>query len=258
MHSLRSLSQDLAASGVPRDATILIHSSLKSIGEVDGGAEVVCDALVQFFTPGLVVLPTHTWMSVHTDGDVFDPESSESCVGALTNVFWRRPDTVRSLHPTHSVAAAGDDAVEFVAGEELTATPCPRTGVYGRLLDRDAWIAFVGCPMTKNTFVHGVEEWNEVPNRLGAEPTQLAVRLPGGTVKQAHQFMHKAPIEDVSANYGKLQAVLESGGLLRRARFGDAEVLLVKARDVDRVASELLARNPDEFLTADPVDTLDG
>lgn len=249
MHTAESLALDLEKSGIPRDATVLVHSSLRSIAPVEGGADAVCDALVRYFEPGLVVLPTHTWMTVNKDGAVFDPLESPSCVGALTEVFWQRPDTFRSWHPTHSVAAAGKDAEAFVADEHLTQTPCPRNGVYGKLADRDAYIAFVGCPMTKNTFVHGVEEWCGIPNRLALEPTALSVRLPGGEVVAAPQHMHKAPIEDISSNYGKLKPLLEQRGMLRRSQLGDAEVLVVKAREVQQVATQLLADDPDYFLT---------
>ena len=254
MHTKQSLLADLTKSGIPRDATVLIHSSMKSVGEVNGGADTVLDALSEYFEPGLLVLPSHTWETINQDGDVFDPEVSASCVGILTDLFWRRPETVRSWHPTHSVAALGAEAREFVAGEETTRSPCPRGGVYGRLLDRGAYILFLGVPMSRNTFVHGVEEWNGIQNRLAEKPTKLAVRTPGGTLVQAPQNMHSAPIPDVSANYDKLRAVLEKSGDLQVASLGDAELLITTAPAVNRVASALLAENPGIFLDDEPVD----
>ncbi len=252
MHTKESLIDDLAASGIPRDATVLLHSSMKAIGEVEGRADTVLDALAEYFEPGLLVLPTHTWETVNKDGDVFDPESSLSCVGVLTNLFWKRPETVRSLHPTHSVAALGEDAQKFTAGEELTRTPCSQGGVYGRLLDRGAYILFLGVPMTRNTFVHGVEEWNTIPNRLAEKPTELAVRS-GGSLIQTPQNVHSAPIPDISENYGKLRPVLQENGDLQVAKFGDAELLITTAPAVNRVATALLERDPDIFLDDRPV-----
>ena len=51
------LLQDLADMGLTGQESILIHSSMKSIGPVDGGADTVLDALMEFFRPGLLLLP---------------------------------------------------------------------------------------------------------------------------------------------------------------------------------------------------------
>ena len=51
------LLQDLADMGLTGQETILIHSSMKSIGPVDGGVDTVLDALMEFFRPGLLLLP---------------------------------------------------------------------------------------------------------------------------------------------------------------------------------------------------------
>ena len=52
------LKHDLAAMGLTGNETILIHSSMKSIGTVEGGADTVLDALMEFFAEGLLLLPT--------------------------------------------------------------------------------------------------------------------------------------------------------------------------------------------------------
>ena len=48
------LLQDLAAMGLTGQETILIHSSMRSIGAVEGGADTVLDALTAFFANGVV------------------------------------------------------------------------------------------------------------------------------------------------------------------------------------------------------------
>ena len=60
-YTKQTLQQDLAAMGLTGTETILIHSSMKSIGAVEGGADTVLDALMEFFAEGLLLLPTHTW-----------------------------------------------------------------------------------------------------------------------------------------------------------------------------------------------------
>lgn len=60
-YTKNTLQQDLAAMGLTGTETILIHSSMKSIGAVEGGADTVLDALMEYFAKGLLLLPTHTW-----------------------------------------------------------------------------------------------------------------------------------------------------------------------------------------------------
>ena len=43
----------------PTDA-VMIHSSLKAMGPVEGGADTVRGALMEFFSEGLLMMPTHT------------------------------------------------------------------------------------------------------------------------------------------------------------------------------------------------------
>ena len=112
----------------PTDA-VMMHSSMKSIGDVEGGADKVLDALMEYFVPGLLMLPTHTWDQMNPDYNVFDPKTESACVGILPNLFMKRPGVLCSLHPTHSIAAYGPNAANYISGEENTLTPCAKKAV---------------------------------------------------------------------------------------------------------------------------------
>lgn len=106
-YNKQQLKDQLKSMGLKGDETILIHSSMKSIGEVDGGADTVLDAWMEYFKDGLLLLPTHTWKTVNADNPVYNPQITPSCVGLLTNMFMKRDGVIRSLHPTHSMAGYG-------------------------------------------------------------------------------------------------------------------------------------------------------
>jgi aminoglycoside 3-N-acetyltransferase len=97
----------LADMGIKQNDTLLIHSSMKSIGEVENGADEVLDACIEYMEGGLLVFPTHTWAQMNETYNVFNPLTEPSCIGILTNLFLKRPGVVRSWHPTHSVAVLG-------------------------------------------------------------------------------------------------------------------------------------------------------
>src|SRR6266700_5977966 len=56
-----SLAEDLRRIGVEGGMTLIVHSSLRSLGWVCGGAVAVVQALMDVITPeGTLALPTHT------------------------------------------------------------------------------------------------------------------------------------------------------------------------------------------------------
>ena len=78
------------------------------------------------------MLPTHTWSYINADNPKFYVDQSPSCVGILPELFRKRPGVVRSSHPTHSVAALGQDAKAFTNDDHRFDTPCARGSAWGR------------------------------------------------------------------------------------------------------------------------------
>ena len=73
MHTFDSLTRDLAQAGFLHTDTVMVHSSMKSIGAVEGGADTVLDVLSDYFGhEGLLVFPTGTWGSVNAQTPVFN------------------------------------------------------------------------------------------------------------------------------------------------------------------------------------------
>ncbi len=239
-----SLLQDLKNLNIDPSGTLLVHSSMKSIGQVEGGPDAVLDAISEYMRDGLLVLPTHTWAYMKENVD-FHVAETPSCVGVLTELFRKRPGVVRSLHPTHSVAALGRDAAEFVSGDERYDTPCARSSAWGKLLDLRAEILLIGVDLTKNTFIHGIEEWLNIPGRLSEQPTQLYAIKPDGTRISAPVRAHTAPVWD---HYSKVDDILTDKGAMRKGRFGQADARVCDTARMTELLSAMLRIEPDLFL----------
>ena len=253
MYTKGELQEHLEELGVNPSDTLLVHSSMKSLGQVEGGASTVLDALGDFLASGLLVLPTHTWEQINDTYNVFDVLHEPSCVGLLTNLFRQRPGVIRSWHPTHSVAALGKDAADYVQGEENVDTPCARQGCWGKLWDRRAKVLFLGTELNRNTIIHGVEEWASVPNRLADAHTLFKIRTPDGRLLDRPMRRHSAPNHDVSQNYSKLKEPLIKRGLAVQGQVGDALSTLIEVAPMVELTIEFLRQNPDLFLDQDPV-----
>ncbi len=253
MYTGRDIEIDLRQLGIEPSRPLFVHSSMKAVGEVEGGAETVLNSLISVMEGGLLILPTHTWASMFRDNAVFDPAVEPSCAGILTELFRARPGVVRSLHPTHSVAALGPGARKFVAGEERHRTPCPRDGAMGKLVDLDGRILFLGCPLTKNTLIHAVEEWAGIPNRLRTRTDPMWIRMPDGSEEDCPMYCHDIKNGDISVNYGKLLKPFVALGACVEGTVGDARSLLCDARMMVDITYRFLEKDKDVFRDTAPI-----
>ena len=224
--------------GIKSDDTVLIHSSMKAIGEVEGGCDGLIDAFASYLCDGLFLVPTHTWASVGEEHPVFDVRVEKPCIGALPTVAAFRRDAVRSLHPTHSVSAFGTRAREFVAGEENATSPCSNGGVWQRLCDEDAKILLIGVGLDKNTYIHAVDEMLDLPGRLNP-PIPLTVIDENGVEYALNFQKHGCTGSRFFENY---RGAFEFFGALKNAKLGDATVGIFYAREATEILKMLWSK----------------
>lgn len=230
--------------GIDPKGTTLAHFSYNSLGEVEGKAETVIDAFVEYMSEGLMVFPTHTWATVDERQPSFSREHTACCTGIVPELARKRKNGFRSAHPTHSVVAFGKDAENFVAGDEKHGTPCARTSAWGRLLDRDATILLIGVGMNRNTFIHGVEEWVDIPHRLSENSYMLTSNLGEGNTVQVLSRRHVGfPAEQ----FPNVEEPLKARGIIKEGQIGDAKVLYHSAKDIYDALVPMLKENPRLF-----------
>lgn len=274
-YNKQQLKDQLESMGLKGDETILIHSSMKAIGAVDGGADTVLDAWMEYFKDGLLLLPTHTWKTVNADNPVYNPYTTPSCVGLLTNMFMKRDGVIRSLHPTHSMSGYGKNAAEYLAGEEYNNTPCTPGGCYDRLKEVGGKVLLVGVGHERNTYIHSVEEVLNVPNRLSDMPMELVIELQEesnnsgklppynrdeGWKKHTDNKLcrkvyvrkhYNAQQPHISEDFVKLNQIFLDSGVVIKVKFGDADSLLCDAKGMFNIVRQVVAPDPECIVTKD-------
>lgn len=234
--------------GVRSGGTLLVHSSLSSFGTVRGGEHTVIDALLETVGPdGLLAMPTHTWSTVSAKQPIFHQHLSPSITGRITESFRRRPSAVRSLHPTHSVAAIGPDAQEFCSGHELYSTPCSRTSPYGRVVARGGQVLMLGVGLDCLTLMHGIEEWAEVPWLFNRVET-LHVITTSGSVLTVISRRHTNDPHYEERDFPSLEPLLNQAGAIRYGTAGNATIRVIDPQRCTDVLMPLLKENPDLVL----------
>lgn len=232
------LINQLADAKLKSTDTVLIHSSMKAIGNID--ANVVIDVLMDYFKDGLLIMPTHTWAHIKNDYDTFNVNDTPGNVGILPEIFRQRPNVYRSLHPTHSVAAFGKDAKTYIQNEENMVTPCNPQGVYGKLYARDAKILLIGVNHIKNTYIHSVEESFNVANRISDKDTIYNIITNNHKTIQGIFRRHFCSLHPhVSECYEKLEPIFVAEGVEQIASFGQARMLVCSAQGIYQTLAKL-------------------
>ena len=238
----------LEALQVPKDKPVLVHSSLSTFGFVPGGPQTMLEGIQNYLHPEVtIVLPTHSWNLVSRGLRNFDANSTPSCVGTVTQWFRQQPGVIRSLHPTHSVAAIGQGAEELVSGHDQCDTPCGSGTPYHKLLSSNGTILLLGAPLESNTCYHTLEALAGVDYLLQKEPTQFDITDTHGRSFSRAFRLHQAGIRrDLSSLYRNLQ---ESGGM-SVSQVGGAKITAMDGRKLLKVGMDLLGSNPRALLDA--------
>lgn len=183
MTNPKKLIDDLKQLGIKEEDTIVVHSSYNAIkgdGHIDGGPAAVIACLKEAVKLGTLMLPTLSWESVKEDSPYFDVCKTPSCVGILPEFMRKSSDCFRSVHPTHSIAVWGKDAKSIAEAHIRDFTPVGPNSPLHEVRRRGGKIMILGCPLTTNTSMHGVEEMI-VPPYLYSKSIDYELVLQDGT-----------------------------------------------------------------------------
>ena len=159
--------------------TVCVHSSLSRLGYIEGGAETIIDALqLAVGEDGCLMMPAFSMggdmASYVRDLDVFDVRETPSSVGIIPETFRRRPDVLRSRHPTNSVAAWGRGAGTLLEGHENSLTPFGYETPYGRFAERDdTYVLMLDTHL--HSLLHHIQERVDFPTLFLDDQAEVSI-----------------------------------------------------------------------------------
>ncbi len=230
--------------GLKKGDTVGVHSSLRSFGYVEGGADAVVDALLETVgDQGNVVMPTHSanlsedrrtpeliamgvsWLSKILP---YDADTTPVRTGSISEAFGKRKGVARGSHPSNSVAAWGPKAEELSEG-------------WHRLLELDGYVLLIGVGLEACTAMHLAEK---------------KVRLPDHILKKITApkwFVEKYPEDEWEWDFGpypqfaKLTKPCFERGIMKTVKVGNSVLKLVRLRELLDLYVEYLNKDPDRF-----------
>ncbi|NCC77433.1 MAG: GNAT family N-acetyltransferase [Clostridia bacterium] len=253
--------ESLQSLGVGPGQTLIVHSSMKKIGWIIGGARTVVDALLFVLGPtGTLVMPAQSgdnsepshwvappvppswWPLIRDLTPAFDPQTTPlRRMGAIADCFWHYPGVLRSNHPLDSFIARGPEAAGLVATQPLEAGLGEQSPT-AKLYDLDAHVLLLGVDYDNCTVMHLAEyrSRSRISVRQGSaifEYGQRVWREYQDLALDSDEFIHPGRLLDDSVRVSK-------------GKIGLADCHLFKVRDaVDETANWLRVNRHHRILT---------
>ena len=239
------MAHDLAGLGVREAGTLLVHSSLKSLGKLPDAPETAVEGLLEALgSEGTLLMPALTYETVKAENPVFDVLITPSCVGALPEFFRKRTGTIRSVHPTHSACGIGPRARDMLGGHLRDVTPCGENSPYFKLKEKAGQILFLGCGLKPNTSMHAVEELIEPPYLYNGW-VDYRIRLANGSETAMRVRSHG--FNGWRQRYDRIDAVMAGEGI-RAGKVLSADCFLLEAPAFWQKAHQAMKRDPLFFV----------
>jgi aminoglycoside 3-N-acetyltransferase len=230
-----------------RNNHLVVHASLSSFGSVEGGAAVVCVALLEAVgDSGTVMMPAFTYAETWPSASAGKPPTRPTAfhadlpvskeIGAIAEAFRRLPGVLRSSHPTHSFAAWGRHAREVLS----TQRDNNPLGPLKKLNIMQGHVLLLGTSLQSVTVLHVAEERFGVPylNR------GIAVRL------NAAGYDERVVLENLpgcSAAFVKLEELLDPAKV-KSAALPHGAARKIPVRHLVQLATAQLDRDPHFFI----------
>ena len=228
MLNKQSIAQSLRELGLKSGDKVLLHSSVLSLGEVEGGAQAVLDAFLEVLgETGTLLVP------------IFGK------LGILTELVRNDPRAVKSPCPVGTVAAIGADA-EALCHDHWAAETAHGVGTpFHRLGEMGGYVCLLGVDQDRNTLLHGIEAMLQLPY---LNSTIRTFTTPDGKEITREFKYYPGP----HRNFIGLDHRLRAAGALRELRIGDAEVRLMPAAKLWELGMQWGKEDPAFVLCDNP------
>jgi len=246
--ALQDLKQALQTLGLCRGDSVIVHSSFRSVAPVAGGPATVVRALLDTVGPaGNLMFPTFNYTVAPPD-TCFDPAGTPCLTGVVAECGRTWQGSVRSAHPTHSVAVIGPDA-EALCLDHLAVRAFGIGSPVDRIAKRHGRVLLIGVGNITNSTVHVGEEYAGTPKApwpVGLPVHQ--VRLPDGQLVK-HQMDTSS---SCSSAFGAVEYALRRKGAIRDLRLRASKFQLMRGQEVIDTVGEIIRDKPDVLLCTYP------
>ncbi len=148
--------------GIEKEDVVFVHSSLDQLNLDFPFYETLNILMDAVGEKGTLLFPTYPPVTSYEflkTGQIFNIKRTPSYTGILSEFARRHSQSIRSLHPTKSVAAIGPLAKELTVNHPDSPYPYDTNSPYYKIFDHKAKIIGVGVMTTYLSAVHTVDDY---------------------------------------------------------------------------------------------------
>ena len=236
--------RSLESMGLKAGDRVMVHSSLSSMGHVEGGAPTVLQAFLDVLgAAGTLMVPTFT----HSGCQYYDPLLTPSLNGAITEAARSLPGAIRSLHPTHAVTVVGPDAEDLVE-DDLDRGALGRDSALDRLIKKGAHVFLLGVDHRANSSIHIGEDYAGDDRQASISPDHPKVVVLNHPQRGEEEVTLTEMMGSTIA-FDRMEEVLRSRDQVVEGKIGEATCQLMKGEDIIAATVDIL-RGPHSAPTA--------
>ena len=248
--------KELKRTGLKEKDTVMVHTSLKKMGYVCGGAQTVIEALIDVVgKEGTIMMPTQSWKNldpeegVHQDADqnewqkirdnwpAYDKHiTPTNTMGAVAEMFRQWPGSIRSDHPARSVAAYGKHA-EYLTEKHDLSNIFGDGSPIGKLYELDGYVLLLGVGYDKNTSLHLADARAEYPGKHMSTESS-AVMIDGKRVWKSYETLYVD-----GEDFTEIGEAFEMIGNVSKVELGNGTVRFMKQRELVDFAVKWMEEN---------------
>lgn len=242
--------------GVQEGQNIMVHTSLKSLGYVCGGAQVVIEALLESVgSMGTIMMPTQSWKNLDPSTGVhweigeedyplirdhfpaYDKDiTPTNTMGAVAEMFRKWKGSLRSDHPARSVAANGRYAKYLTEHHDLS-NIFGEGSPLGKLYELDGYVLLMGVGYDKNTSLHLADAIASYPSKHNCIE-HSAILENGKRVWKAYETLYVD-----GEDFTKIGEAFEKTNIVHKAKLGNGTITLMRQRDLVDFAVKWIEKN---------------
>ena len=236
--------RSLESMGLKAGDRVMVHSSLSSMGHVEGGAPTVLQAFLDVLgAAGTLMVPTFT----HSGCQYYDPLLTPSLNGAITEAARSLPGAIRSLHPTHAVTVVGPDAEDLVE-DDLDRGALGRDSALYRLIKKGGHVFLLGVDHRANSSIHIGEDYAGDDRQASISPDHPKVVVLNHPQRGEEEVTLTEMMGSTIA-FDRMEEVLRSRDQVVEGKIGEATCQLMKGEDIIAATVDIL-RGPHSAPTA--------
>ena len=246
----------LEKAGVKKGQSIMVHTSLRSLGFVCGGPQIIIEALLESVgEEGTIMMPTQSWKNLDPQMGVHWEEPKEwwqtirdnwpaydkditptNTMGAVAEMFRKWPGALRSDHPARSVAAWGKNA-EYLTKDHDLSNIFGEGSPIAKLYELDGYVLQIGVGYDKNTSIHLADGRAEYPSKH-METDSSAIMENGQRVWKTYKTLYVD-----GEDFVDIGNAFEKECEVAKVQLGNGIITMMRQRDIVDFAVKWIENN---------------